>query len=91
MRRTREAARVIPGAARASKIIVASSRLRGSSSDLELAELDRIPRTPPNKNRRSGDVPNRAERRRATFDIFEGTEQIQQLVIGRAISGLRIE
>jgi acyl-CoA dehydrogenase len=25
------------------------------------------------------------------FDIFEGTEQIQQLVIGRAISGLRIE
>jgi len=26
-----------------------------------------------------------------TFDIFEGTEQIQQLVISRAISGLRIE
>jgi len=25
------------------------------------------------------------------MDIFEGTEQIQQLVIGRAISGLRIE
>ena len=25
------------------------------------------------------------------FDIFEGTEQIQQLVISRAISGLRIE
>ncbi|HEY3142603.1 MAG TPA: acyl-CoA dehydrogenase family protein [Acidimicrobiales bacterium] len=25
------------------------------------------------------------------FDIFEGTEQIQQLVIGRAISGMRIE
>jgi hypothetical protein len=24
-------------------------------------------------------------------DIFEGTEQIQQLVISRAISGLRIE
>jgi acyl-CoA dehydrogenase len=24
-------------------------------------------------------------------DIFEGTEQIQQLVIARAISGLRIE
>jgi alkylation response protein AidB-like acyl-CoA dehydrogenase len=32
-----------------------------------------------------------AERRRHTFDIFEGTEQIQQLVISRAISGLRIE
>jgi len=26
-----------------------------------------------------------------THDIFEGTEQIQQLVISRAISGLRIE
>jgi alkylation response protein AidB-like acyl-CoA dehydrogenase len=25
------------------------------------------------------------------YDIFEGTEQIQQLVIARAISGLRIE
>ena len=28
---------------------------------------------------------------RETMDIFEGTEQIQQLVIARAISGLRIE
>jgi hypothetical protein len=26
-----------------------------------------------------------------TYDIFDGTEQIQQLVIARAISGLRIE
>jgi len=25
------------------------------------------------------------------YDIFEGTEQIQELVIARAISGLRIE
>ena len=25
------------------------------------------------------------------YDIFEGTEQIQQLVIARAITGLRIE
>jgi hypothetical protein len=31
------------------------------------------------------------ERGRETMDIFEGTEQIQQLVISRAISGLRIE
>jgi alkylation response protein AidB-like acyl-CoA dehydrogenase len=31
------------------------------------------------------------ERLRQTMDIFEGTEQIQQLVISRAISGLRIE
>jgi alkylation response protein AidB-like acyl-CoA dehydrogenase len=28
---------------------------------------------------------------REIYDIFEGTEQIQQLVIARAISGLRIE
>ena len=26
-----------------------------------------------------------------SYDIFEGTEQIQQLVIARAISGLRLE
>jgi alkylation response protein AidB-like acyl-CoA dehydrogenase len=26
-----------------------------------------------------------------TYDIFEGTEQIQQLVIARAIFGMRIE
>jgi hypothetical protein len=32
-----------------------------------------------------------AEPARATYDIFEGTEQIQQLVIARAISGIRIE
>jgi hypothetical protein len=28
---------------------------------------------------------------RDIYGIFEGTEQIQQLVISRAISGLRIE
>jgi hypothetical protein len=28
---------------------------------------------------------------KVSHDIFEGTEQIQQLVIGRATSGLRIE
>jgi hypothetical protein len=26
-----------------------------------------------------------------TYDIFEGTEQIRQLVVARALSGLRIE
>ena len=31
------------------------------------------------------------EWRHKIYDIFEGTEQIQQLVIARAISGLRIE
>jgi hypothetical protein len=30
-------------------------------------------------------------RLRESYDLFEGTEQIQQLVIARAISGLRIE
>jgi acyl-CoA dehydrogenase len=34
---------------------------------------------------------HRHRRRREIYDIFEGTEQIQQLVIARAISGLRIE
>jgi alkylation response protein AidB-like acyl-CoA dehydrogenase len=37
------------------------------------------------------DLLNLMERHRAIYDIFEGTEQIQQLVIARAISGLRIE
>jgi len=37
------------------------------------------------------DVCGRAEQLRKNYDIFEGTEQIQQLVIARAISGLRIE
>jgi hypothetical protein len=36
-------------------------------------------------------VAGTAERIQQTYDIFEGTEQIQQLVIVRAISGLRIE
>jgi alkylation response protein AidB-like acyl-CoA dehydrogenase len=34
---------------------------------------------------------HRQRRLREIYDIFEGTEQIQQLVIARAISGLRIE
>jgi hypothetical protein len=37
------------------------------------------------------DPGERVEPIRETLDIFEGTEQIQQLVISRAISGLRIE
>jgi len=36
-------------------------------------------------------MPRQPEHQRATYDIFEGTEQIQQLVIARAISGMRIE
>jgi hypothetical protein len=34
---------------------------------------------------------DRLGRFREIYDIFEGTEQIQQLVISQAISGLRIE
>mgnify|MGYP000936575572 CR=1 FL=1 len=33
----------------------------------------------------------RGQRDAKIYDIFEGTEQIQQLVISRAISGMRIE
>jgi hypothetical protein len=32
-----------------------------------------------------------AGRRQQTYDVFARTEEIQQLVISRAISGLRIE
>jgi alkylation response protein AidB-like acyl-CoA dehydrogenase len=38
----------------------------------------------------SGTNWNWQRRLREIYDIFEGTEQIQQLVIARAISGLRI-
>ena len=34
---------------------------------------------------------DRHGRFREIYDILEGTEQIQQLVIARAISGLRVE
>ncbi len=37
------------------------------------------------------DVDGSVGRGSTSYDIFEGTEQIQQLVISRAISGLRIE
>ena len=37
------------------------------------------------------DADGLGEHDRHTYDIFEGTEQIQQLVISRAISGMRIE
>ena len=43
------------------------------------------------RNRRSRTRVKRPDAIRETMDIFEGTEQIQQLVISRAISGLRIE
>jgi hypothetical protein len=45
----------------------------------------------PNALRRSRNSTRLGERRRSPDDIFEGTEQIQQLVIAMAISGLRIE
>ncbi len=41
--------------------------------------------------RRSRYVAERNGRLVSSYDIFEGTEQIQQLVIARAISGMRIE
>jgi hypothetical protein len=52
-------------------------------------------RTPPGtKAQVRAHAKDRATRRRRaseSYDIFEGTEQIQQLVIARAISGLRIQ
>ena len=58
-----------------------------TNSVLELAENGRIPRDSPNEIPAVRDASNGV----GTYDIFEGTEQIQQLVIARAISGLRIE
>jgi hypothetical protein len=48
---------------------------------------------PPAQRPHAPDQPRRRTRpaRPKIYDIFEGTEQIQQLVIARAISGLRIE
>jgi len=48
--------------------------------------VDALDRTPS-----SGTAGAWCGRHREIYDIFEGTEQIQQLVIARAISGLRIE
>jgi hypothetical protein len=39
----------------------------------------------------SGTVRNGPNGPEGSYDIFEGTEQIQQLVIARAISDMRIE
>ena len=63
----------------------------GSGLGLEVGELVPNSRTRRSRNPRSTDVYVLAERTMATYDIFEGTEQIQQLVISRAISGMRIE
>lgn len=58
--------------------------------DLERDGSRRIRRTGPNES--PGQRRARTDGRgRATYDIFEGSEQIQQLVIARAISGFRIE
>jgi len=43
------------------------------------------------RNPQVTDAGEAARQHREPMDIFEGTEQIQQLVISRAISGLRIE
>jgi hypothetical protein len=48
-------------------------------------------RTPADEKACSGTIHPPGRRHRDIYDIFEGTEQIQQLVIARAISGLRIE
>jgi hypothetical protein len=53
----------------------------------ETAGLSRTQRTRSHLLQRSG----LGEQVLHTFDIFEGTEQIQHLVISRATSGLRIE
>jgi hypothetical protein len=46
---------------------------------------------PEGQNAKGRNDPGRDEQFCEIMDIFEGTEQIQQLVIARALSGLRIE
>jgi hypothetical protein len=64
---------------------------RGTTSVLELDGFGRIHEEWADKKPSVCRVSGTAERPQQTYDIFEGTEQIQQLVIARAISGLRIE
>jgi hypothetical protein len=58
---------------------------------LELGAFTRIHEEPADEKPSACWVLRTSERRQQTYDIFEGTEQIQQLVISRAISGMRIE
>jgi hypothetical protein len=51
----------------------------------------RIGRTSRTRNRRSEHTVVRDERGELSYTIFEGTSEIQRLVISRAISGMRIE
>ena len=80
------------GALGPSKTRVASSRLNRSGSDLELAELDPNPRFQPERDAQARDPPTPLLPPLANYDIFEGTEQVQQLVIARAsaASGSRV-
>lgn len=63
----------------------------GTSQVLELGELSGIRGTGRHPDALRRDRQRLVERFPDTMDIFEGTEQIQQHVISRAISGLRIE
>ena len=63
----------------------------GSSLGLRLVESTRTEADSPDVTLVFFGVLNYPNTGRATYDIFEGTEQIQQLVISRAISGMRIE
>jgi hypothetical protein len=69
-------------------------RDRASLLSLQLAELARIQRTHTDGVRTNGSSANCAEpcdQLRWSYPIFEGTSEIQRLVIARAISGMRVE
>jgi hypothetical protein len=74
-----------------SKIRVASLRSRGSSFGSRSQRIREKSTRRAEREPQVRDATKRDEQLWATYDIFEGTEQIQQLVVARAISGMRIE
>jgi len=59
-------------------------------SSPQLDEIGGTRRTRRTRNGTSAHSPIRAERRDSNYTIFEGTSEIQRLVIARAISGVHI-
>jgi hypothetical protein len=72
-------------------MLLASDDLRPLVLPLVLAGTTETRWTGLDENARSGTQSSQCGHHRDIYDIFEGTEQIQQLVISRAISGMRVE
>ena len=73
-----------------SAVSLLSSLLSGRSRDDQRLPTDTTIRRFPWSGKERGTTGHQWTSLGETHDIFEGTEQIQQLVISRAISGMRI-